>query len=249
VTRHEIVLQNLPAQLDGTTVAAVSDLHLGANIGRGWLAARVEQIQSLAPDLVVMLGDLTEGEAGRLPYVEETLRRLRAPFGVWAVTGNHEFHGDTPATIALFESAGVQWLRDRAVALRPGLRLAGIDYRRGRTRSGSPEAGLLKRLAGPGDGAALLLSHAPLQAKAAADAGFDLMLAGHTHGGQVWPFGYLVRRRYPHFLGRYRVGDMHLLVGRGTGTWGARMRLWHPGEILHITLFSADVISQPSSGA
>lgn len=245
VTHHEVALQGLPAQLDGTTLAAISDMHIGAGIGRDWLAARVEQVQALKPDLVVLIGDLTEGEAGLVPGLEETLRRLRAPLGVWAVTGNHEFHGDTPATIALFESAGIRWLRDQAVELRPGLRLAGIDYLREHTQNGSPETALLKRLAGPGDGAALFLSHVPLQVEAAADAGFRFMLSGHTHGGQVWPFGYLVRQRYPYFLGHYRVGDMQLIVGRGTGTWGARMRLWQPGEILHITLRSAGVQRSP----
>ena len=245
VTYHEVALPGLSAQLDGTTLAAISDLHLGAGIGRDWLAARVEQIQTLKPDLVVMVGDLTESEAGLVPGLEETMRQLNAPLGVWAVTGNHEFHGDTLATIALFESAGVRWLRNQAVELRPGLRLAGIDYLSEHTQNGSPEAELLKSLAGSNDGAALLLSHAPLQVEAAAAAGFDLMLSGHTHGGQVWPFGFLVRQRYPYFLGHYRVGDMHLLVGRGAGTWGARMRLWQPGEILHITLRSTGVHRSP----
>jgi uncharacterized protein len=241
VTHYEVALPDLPAQLDGTTLVAISDLHLGAGIGRDWLAARVEQIHALKPDLVVMVGDLTEGEAGLVPGLEETMRQLRAPLGVWAVTGNHEFHGDTPTTIALFESAGVRWLRDRAVELRPGLSLSGIDYLSEHTQNGSPEAQLLKSLAGSNDGASLLLSHAPFQVEAAADAGFDLMLSGHTHGGQVWPFGYLVRQRYPYFLGHYRVGNMQLLVGRGAGTWGARMRLWQPGEILHIILHSKGV--------
>ncbi len=245
VTHHEVGLPGLPVQLDGTTLVAISDLHLGAGIGRDWLAARVEQIQALKPDLVVMVGDLTEGEAGMVPGLEETMRGLRAPLGVWAVTGNHEFYGDTLATIALFESAGVRWLRNQAEELRPGLRLAGIDYISEHTQNGSPEAELLKSLVGSKEGAALLLSHAPLQVKAAADSGFDLMLSGHTHGGQVWPFGYLVRRRYPYFLGHYRVGDMQLFVGRGAGTWGARMRLWQPGEILHITLRST---GDPESG-
>lgn len=238
VTHHEIYLPGSPAQLDGTTLVAIPDMHLGAGIGRDWLAARVEQVQALKPDLIVMVGDQIEGEASMVPGLEETLREFRAPLGVWAVTGNHEFHGDTLATIALFESAGVRWLRDEAVELRPGLRLAGIDYISKHTQNGSPEAALLQRLAGSNDGAILLLAHAPLQVKAAADAGFDLMLSGHTHGGQVWPFGYLVRLRYPYFHGHYRVGGMQLLVGRGAGTWGARMRLWQPGEILHITLRS-----------
>jgi uncharacterized protein len=245
VTHHEVALKDLPVQLDGTTLVAISDLHLGAGIGRDWLVARIEQIQTLKPDLVVMVGDLIEGEVHLVPGLKETMQRLRAPLGVWAVTGNHEFHGDTPATLAVFESAGVRWLRDQAVQLRPGLCLAGIDYFSEHTHNDNPEALLRQSLACPDDGAALLLSHAPVQVEAVAEAGFDLMLSGHTHGGQLWPFGYLVRLRYPYFLGHYRVGDMNLLVGRGAGTWGARMRLWQPGEILHITLRKKAVHHSP----
>jgi predicted MPP superfamily phosphohydrolase len=70
----------------------------------------------------------------------------------------------------------------------------------------------------------------------AARAGVNLMLAGHTHGGQIWPFNYLVRLFYPLIGGQYEVGKMPVIVSRGTGTWGPRMRLWRPGEILRITL-------------
>jgi len=236
VTRHELMLADLPAALDGTTLVAMSDLHLGTALGADWLAARVAQVRALAPDLIVLIGDLTEGEPPRASGFAEALRGLQAPLGVWAVTGNHEFHGDTLATIALFESAGVRWLRDRAIVVQPGLRLAGVDDLTRRARNGTADPALLEDLAGAGGEAAVLLSHSPLHVEAAAQAGFDLMLSGHTHGGQIWPFGYLVRQRYPYFLGHYRVGAMHLLVGRGTGTWGPRMRLWRPGEILQVTL-------------
>ena len=87
-------------------------------------------------------------------------------------------------------------------------------------------------------GAAILLSHSPLQAGAAAAAGAGLMLSGHTHDGQIWPFGYLVRLSYPLLGGRYEVDGMPVIVCRGTGTWGPRMRLWRPSEILRITLRS-----------
>lgn len=239
VTRHDIVLTDLPAELHGTTLAAVSDMHLSANIDSDWLAARVARINALQPDFVVMLGDLTEGEAGQLSGVKEAMSGLHAPLGAWAVTGNHEGHGHAGTTLAVFASAGVRWLRDSTVELRPGLRLAGLDYRRKPSENRRPTATLLDSLAGTRDGASILLAHEPRHAEAADDAGFDLMLSGHTHGGQVWPFSCLVRTRYKYFVGRYRVGGMQLLVSRGAGTWGARMRLWKRGEIMHITLHSA----------
>ena len=86
------------------------------------------------------------------------------------------------------------------------------------------------------EGALIALAHRPSRVEGAAAAGAGLLLAAHTHGGQVWPFGYLARHRFPLFAGRYQVGDMAAIVCRGTGTWGPRMRLWHRSEILHVTL-------------
>jgi predicted MPP superfamily phosphohydrolase len=84
----------------------------------------------------------------------------------------------------------------------------------------------------------ILLSHTPWLTGRVADSGVEIMLSGHTHNGQIWPFNYLVRREYPHVGGRYDMGGTTLIVGRGTGTWGPRMRLWRPGEITLITLRS-----------
>ena len=88
-------------------------------------------------------------------------------------------------------------------------------------------------------GALVLLSHRPEALPAAARSGVGLMLSGHTHDGQIWPFGLLVGRIYPVLSGRAQVEGMTLIVSRGTGTWGPRMRLWHPSEIVRITLRSA----------
>ncbi len=83
---------------------------------------------------------------------------------------------------------------------------------------------------------AILLAHDPSTFHSASKLGIDLQISGHTHGGQIWPFGYLVRRFYPLLAGQYDVDGMAVIVCRGTGTWGPRMRLWRPGEILHVTL-------------
>ncbi|MBU0464032.1 MAG: metallophosphoesterase, partial [Proteobacteria bacterium] len=120
--------------------------------------------------------------------------------------------------------------------VRPGLVLAGVEDLTIRRRSGQNSDPISKALAGRPPGAVILLSHTPWQTKKAASAGVGLMLSGHTHGGQIWPFGYLVRKRYPLLEGRYKVDGMTAIVCRGTGTWGPRMRLWHPGQILRVTL-------------
>jgi len=239
VREHEVRLPGLPAALDGTTVVALSDLHLGSLLGEKWLDARVAQVGSLRPDLVVFLGDLFEGHGRPAGQFLPLFKRFSAPLGVWAVTGNHEFHGARggPAD-PLLEQAGFTVLRDRWAEVTPGLVLAGVDDLTARrdTLAGSDPVG--RALAGRPPGATVLLSHSPLEVARAAAAGAGLMLSGHTHGGQIWPFGYLARRIYPFFAGRYEVGGMTLIVSRGTGTWGPRMRLWYPGEILKVTLRS-----------
>jgi predicted MPP superfamily phosphohydrolase len=130
----------------------------------------------------------------------------------------------------MFEEAGVRLLRNAWVGLRPGLVLAGVDDLSASRDPGTEGASLAKALAGRPLGATVVLTHAPLLADSVARKGVDLMLSGHTHGGQIWPFGYLVRQRFPLFEGRYEIGAMTLIVSRGTGTWGPRMRLWHPAD-------------------
>ena len=234
VQNYEVSLQGLPKNMDGTVLVALSDLHLGSQLGERWLAGRVAQVQAQAPDLVVMLGDIFEGHGPPQDGLISALRRLSAPLGVWAVRGNHEFHHGRD--VGLMEEAGFQVLRNRWVEVRPGLVLAGVDDLTARHRRGHSGDPISQALAGRPSGATLLLSHTPWQAEKAAKAGVDLMLCGHTHGGQIWPFGYLVRRTYPLLEGRYEVDGMTAIVCRGTGLWGPRMRLWRPGEILRVTL-------------
>jgi predicted MPP superfamily phosphohydrolase len=236
VERYEVRLPGLPDEMHGTVLVAMSDLHLGSLFGERWLAARVAQVRALRPDLVVLLGDLFEGHGQPQDELLPVLRRLSAPLGVWAVPGNHEFHRGRDTRMRLIDEAGFQLLRNRWAEVRPGLVLAGVDDLTSRRRAGLGGDPISKALAGRPPGAAILLSHTPWQAERAASAGAGLMLSGHTHGGQIWPFGYLTRLTYPLLEGRYEVGGMPVIVCRGTGTWGPRMRLWRPSEILRITL-------------
>ena len=164
------------------------------------------------------------------------LSRLSAPLGVWAGPGNHESHGGHDRRIGLMEDAGLQVLRNRWAEVRPGFVLAGVDDLTAARRAGRKVDYILQALAHRPPGATILLSHTPWQAEKAASAGAGLMLSGHTHGGQIWPFSYLVRRIYPLLGGQYDVEGMPVIVCRGTGTWGPRMRLWRPSEILRVTL-------------
>jgi predicted MPP superfamily phosphohydrolase len=235
---YEIHLAGLPSEMDKTVVLAMSDLHLGSLIGKRWLTARVARVKEEQPDLVVFLGDLFEGHGEPENELLPILRGLSAPLGVWAVTGNHEFHGGSKRSMRLFDGAGIRLLRNRWVELRPGFILAGVDDLTSKYRAGRGGDFISQALSDRPPGATILLSHTPWETEKAAAAGAGLMLCGHTHGGQIWPLGYLMRRTYPLLAGRYDVNGMPVIVTRGAGTWGPRMRLWHPGEILRITLRS-----------
>jgi hypothetical protein len=246
VQDHDVYLAGLPERLEGTVIVALCDLHLGPVLGERWLAARVEQVQLERPDIVVLLGDVFEGHNVPGQELIATLRRLSAPQGVWAVLGNHEFHGNHTDISTLFEEAGIHLLRDAWHELRPGLVLAGMDTFTASHNGAEVRVSLAKALAGRTSGATILLSHAPLPESVVAGKGMDLVLSGHTHGGQIWPFDYLVRQRFPLLEGRQEHEGTTVIVSRGTGTWGPPMRLWQPGEILRVTLHARKRIPAPS---
>jgi len=239
VVPYEVTLKDLPVDLDGTVIAALSDTHLGKILGERWLQARIDQIGALSPDMVVLVGDIFEGHGQPADGMLKTLKGLSAPLGVWFVSGNHEGHGDRQANGEVLDRAGFHRLDDTFKEIRPGLVMAGVSdltsRLRRRNQEGEPVGAALTERP---DGGTVFLSHSPLQAERAAKAGAGLMISGHTHGGQIWPFGYLVFRRYPLLADLYEVEGMPVIVTRGAGTWGPRMRLFKRGEILRITLRS-----------
>jgi uncharacterized protein len=236
VQNYDVHLPGLPPKLEGTVIVGLSDLHLGSLRSEQWLNERVSRVQAERPDIIVLLGDIFEGHAQPPKELVKGLHGLKAPMGVWAVLGNHEFHGRDNGIIPLFGEAGIAVLRNEKAMIRPGLMLAGVDDLTSNHRSGSNVDFITRALASPSSGATVLLSHTPWSADLAAKAGAGLMLCGHTHGGQIWPFGYLVKRIYPLLAGRYDVDGMTVIVSRGAGSWGPPMRLWQPGEIIRVTL-------------
>jgi len=237
VASYDVTLPSLPANLDGTVLVAVSDTHLGTDLKERWFTKRISEVQRLRPDIVVFLGDIFEGHGTKVRDVP-VLRQLSAPLGKWFVDGNHESHRDEGASTDVLERAGFRRLAGEWAQLAPGLVLAGVielTHHKDRDLEGDP---LGRVLADRPAGATVLLSHSPRLADRVAHAGVRLMLCGHTHGGQIWPFGYLVQIFYPLLAGRYEVDGMPVIVCRGTGTWGPPMRLWRPGEILKVSLHS-----------
>ena len=244
VRDYEVSLPGLPRERDGLVMVAISDLHLGTLLRESWLEGIVQHVNTLKTDVVVVVGDLIDGNVDRVEPMVPLLQKLRAPLGVWAVTGNHEYYAGVEESSRLFERAGFSVLRDRSAAIAPGLVLAGVDDLTARRQMGSPDQSITKALSNRSEGAAILLSHSPMQLESAATAGAGLVLCGHTHNGQIWPFNYLVGLNYEYVGGRNALSGMPVIVCRGTGTWGPRMRLWRPSEIVRITLHSAPAAQQ-----
>jgi uncharacterized protein len=243
VDKYEVYLDCLPGELNNLKVIGLSDLHVGSQINDKWLASRVTEVNELKPDLIVLLGDIVEGHTKEKEEIyAATLARLSAPLGKWAVLGNHEnFRDEGGNSTSLYDKAGIPVLRGNWTELKPGLVLAGVDPPLGRMGNRDVIPGSISSiLAGRPRGATILLSHFPQGADEAAKAGVGLMLSGHTHGGQIWPFSWIVKLTYPLLQGEYRGDGMTVIVSRGAGTWGPRMRLWRPGEIVFVTLHSKD---------
>jgi predicted MPP superfamily phosphohydrolase len=237
----EVEVANLPAAADGLVVAHLTDLHLGALIGEKRLRSVIDQIESMRPDIVVVTGDLVDGDAGTVEDMVPALKTLTAPLGVYSILGNHEIYAGPERCSKLMRDAGFIVLDNAAVEATPGLWIAGVpDSGRGPGTDGL-EGALEAALSEVGEGGAVVfLQHAPGNEEATAAAGAGLMLDGHTHGGQIWPFHYMVLRAYPHIAGVRKINGMTQVVSRGAGRWGAPMRLFAPSEIYRITLRSPE---------
>jgi uncharacterized protein len=236
VQEHRVAVRSLRPEFEGLRLVQLSDVHLGPFLRSRWLEGRLAQVDALRPDLIVVTGDLLDQDAALSESLVPWLQRLRARYGVWGVTGNHEFYAGLDRSLGVFRSANIEVLRDRAVEAAPGLVLAGVDDLTARRQFGVSDHPVDRTLVNRPAGTTIFLCHSPWQVERAAELGADLMLSGHTHDGQIWPFTYLVRLMYPYVAGRYAVNGMTLIVSRGTGFWGPPMRLFKPAEITLVTL-------------
>jgi predicted MPP superfamily phosphohydrolase len=241
----EVVLPKLPKALDGFSIVQLSDLHVGLTIDRAFVQRVVDHANALSPDLIALTGDLIDGPVAELRDDASPLAQLRAKHGVFAVTGNHEYYAGVDEWIAAISSFGVRYLRNERVVIGDGaaaFELAGVDDHSA-DRSGVPGHGedLPRALAGRDPSRALvLLAHQPRQIHRSKHHGVDLQLSGHTHGGQIWPWHYIVRIQQGGLLaGNYQVDDTRLYVTRGCGYWGPPVRLLAPLEITRVILRSA----------
>jgi predicted MPP superfamily phosphohydrolase len=236
VKHISVPLARLPAAFDGLRVVQLSDIHFGPIERTQWTARVVAAVNALDADIVCITGDLADGtvsqrreQAASLGHMQARLARVYAP-------GNHEHYGEAAAWLDHMRDLGWAPLCNRRIVVqRDGAELvvAGIE-----DASAAGNADVAATLAGVGEERpVLLLAHQPKQVGEAAACGIDLQLAGHTHGGQIWPFGLLVRLAQPALHGLSRHGRRTwLYTSRGTGFWGPPLRIFAPGEITLMTL-------------
>ena len=238
--RVTIQVPGLDPALAGLRIAQISDIHVGPTVRRSFVQHVVDRVNELEPDIVALTGDLVDGTVADLASEAAPLGELNAPLGSYFVTGNHEYYSGVFEWLDETQRLGfTNLINEHVVVERGGAQLvvAGVTDERAGSMVPSHAPDPVAALAGAPTGVpSLMLAHQPRSAPAAAAAGADLILAGHTHGGQYAPWTWVIHLVEPYIRGLYRVGDAQLWVNRGTGTWGPPLRLGSRPEITLIEL-------------
>ncbi|WP_207263171.1 metallophosphoesterase [Desulfovibrio sp. Huiquan2017] len=240
VIRNELPVPGLSDGLDGFTIAQISDTHIGPTIRGGWARTVVAVVNGLSPDLIVHTGDLVDGAVDGLKADVEPFGELRAPHGVWFCTGNHEYYSGVTEWLAEARRLGMRPLVNEHAIIDTGngrLLLGGVtDLRMGGTVPGQESSAARAMAGAPPHDVSVLLAHEPDSVYGAAAAGFDIQLSGHTHGGQYFPYNYVIHLFQTYVRGLYVHGNTLLYVNMGTGYWGPPMRIGTTPEITLHTL-------------
>jgi predicted MPP superfamily phosphohydrolase len=220
-------------------IAVASDIHLGTIVCKSKLERIVQHINSLNPDLVLLPGDVVDEDIG--PVIRnnlgETLRKIRSKYGVFAITGNHEYIGGVEPACRYLAEHGITMLRDASVKIGDGLYVVGREDISIRGFTGKTRKPLSELMAEVDKSyPVILMDHQPFRLEEAEINGVDLQLSGHTHHGQLWPFNFVTKKVYELSWGYKKKGSTHYYVSCGVGTWGPPIRTGNRPEIINIKL-------------
>jgi predicted MPP superfamily phosphohydrolase len=239
VKEYDITINKSAGDLKSLRIAAVSDIHLGSIIRKRSMKKLSSILQKLHPDIVLLLGDIVDGEIG--PVLRGDLLQYftcpKCDDGLYAITGNHEFRGGANRTIPYIESKGIRLLKDEVVSIDGDIQLIGRldrDSHRYYRKERLTLAELMKQV--DTSKPVILLDHQPFHLDESVKNGVDLELSGHTHNGQIWPLNYLTSAIYELSYGYMRKGNTHFIVSSGYGLWGPRVRSGSRSEVLLINI-------------
>ena len=247
----DVPVANLPMALQGFTVTQISDIHVGPTIKTQYLQRIVDKVNGLKTNLVAITGDLVDGSVKDLVHHIAPLSQLASTHGTFFVTGNHEYYSGAHSWIDALRGLGVQVLMNEHVLVHHSIDdqdpetalmvVAGVTDFSAHHFDEAHRSDPHKAMANAPEHAVfkLLLAHQPRSAAAAADAGFDLQLSGHTHGGQFWPWNHFVQLQQPFTAGLHKLKELWVYTSRGTGYWGPPKRFGAPSEITHLRLVRA----------
>jgi len=218
-------------------------VHVGPTLDGRFLRGLCEQTNRLRPDLIAIVGDLVDGSVAYLGSQIRELTRLRARSGVYFVTGNHEYYSGALEWVAFLRSLGIHVLMNQRVRIGDSapagasFDLAGVPDRRAPAALLSPDAAAATLGRDP-QRELVMLAHQPIQIEDSAAVGAGLQLSGHTHGGQLYPFGALTSLVQPYLAGLHAHpnSSTQIYVSRGSGFWGPPMRVLAPAEITALHL-------------
>lgn len=217
-------------------IIQISDMHIGGLIDREFVLKTVAKINTLKPDLIAITGDLADADIDTIRDAIDELRHLKSRFGTYYVTGNHEYFHDLQKTLTYLKTLDIHLLENSSAIINNDFYIAGV-YDLFGYRVGHHEPDITAAMRNiPADIPTLLLAHQPKYVEFLETFTPSLILSGHTHGGQIWPFEYLVRLAQPYLKGLYPLGEnRHIYVNSGIGFWGPPMRLGSHAEITCIT--------------
>ena len=236
------ILKHVPIKIKGFKhrgfkVVQLSDVHVGNTIKRDFVQRLVQRVNDLEPDLIVITGDLVDEKIEKIKEDLAPLKNLRSKHGTYFVLGNHEYFHDLESTMQHIKTLDITILENESVQIEDNFNLVGLTDHFG-TRIGILEPNLPKAFAGINqDLPTIVLAHQPKMVKELETYKPDLIISGHTHGGQIFPFGLLVLLDQPYLGGLYNHDeDTQIFVSKGTGFWGPAIRVFADSEIVEIEL-------------
>jgi uncharacterized protein len=215
-------------------IVMASDIHLGSIVGKKRALKIVKTINSLKPDIILLPGDILDSEIAPVVWLDlgAVLRELSARYGIFAVTGNHEYIGGIKEAVAYIREHRIDLLRDEVREI-AGVTIVGReDYTIKNNRKPLPD--LMEDV--DRNKAVILMDHQPFHLEEAEKAGVDLQVSGHTHRGQLWPLSYITNMVYEIDWGYLKKGDTHIYVSSGVGTWGPPVKIGNDAEIMQFVL-------------